>query len=151
MAIHADILGLKASVLLDTRSTINAMSPEFARVARVPTFELSNPISLQLGCVGSWSKANFGAETAIIIAGNPHRTYLNIVNVPKYDVVLGLPFMHQTKMVLDFGNYTVKIESTVLPILRGKGPGQRNARTRGQRDQEETVSVHSVRVVAQDE
>ena len=134
MAIHADILGLKASVLLDTGSTINAMSPEFTRVARVPAFELSNPISLQLGCVGSRSKANFGAEAPIIIAGQTHRTYFDIVNVPKYDVVLGLPFMHQTKMVLDFGNYTVKIDSTVLPILRGEGPGQRNARTHSQRN-----------------
>ncbi|GJE91949.1 retroviral-like aspartic protease [Phanerochaete sordida] len=154
MALRATVNGLAASVLLDTGSTINAVSPEFTRVARLQPFELSNPISLQLGCVGSRSKANFGVEDDIHIDGVKHRVYMDVVNVPKYDIVLGLPFMHQVQMILDFRRYTITISGRSIPIVRGEGPGQRNEtnrnRQRPNRGVADGASVHSVRMAETD-
>ena len=121
MAFLMTLNGLKAWCLLDTGSTINAISPEFTRVSGIDPFELSNPIALQLGCVGSRSKANFGVETTLRVAGRDHSVYLDVVNVPKYDVVLGLPFMYATGMVIDFGQRTVRIGDVTLPLRKGEG------------------------------
>lgn len=120
-SMYMKINDLEAWVLLDTGSTINAISPELTRISGVSPFELSNPINLQLGAVGSRSKANFGVKTKLRVANDIHTVYFDVVNVPKYDLVLGIPFMHATKMVIDFGTYTVKIGNTVLPALKGEG------------------------------
>ncbi|KDQ59354.1 hypothetical protein JAAARDRAFT_192858 [Jaapia argillacea MUCL 33604] len=50
---YVDIGGSKAFGLFDTGSTTDSISPEFAHVARLKVFELENPASLQLRCVGS--------------------------------------------------------------------------------------------------
>lgn len=150
MALRGRLNGLDANILLDTGSTINAVSPEFTRVAGLTAFELSNPISLQLGCVGSRSKANFGVETTITIAGSNHTLYMDVVNVPKYDIVLGLPFMHQTQMILDFCRYTVTIGNSTLRIARGEDNGQRNAWNRTSRPATTPkATVLSVRLVGE--
>ena len=41
--------------------------------------------------------------------------------MPKYDVVLGLPFMYAIGMVIDFGRRTVRIGDTTLPLRKGEG------------------------------
>ena len=65
-----------------------------------------------------------------MVEDTAHNIYMDIVNIPKYDVVLGLPFMYQVKMVLDFGALTMRIGNKVLPMLRGR---------------EDTENEHSVR------
>ena len=81
--------------MLDTGSSINCISPEFTRVCGITAFELTNPISLQLGCVGSRSKANFSVETTLKLGPQSFEVYLDVVNIPKYDMILGLLFMYQ--------------------------------------------------------
>ncbi len=87
--------GLDALVLMDSGSTGDSMSPEFARVCGAPTFELENPATLQLGCVGSRSRINYGTKVPIQIGNTIVETYLDIVNLDRYDVVLSTPFMRQ--------------------------------------------------------
>ena len=48
-----NVNGLDAYVLLDTGSTINAISPDFCRVTNIEVFRLAQPITLQLGTTGS--------------------------------------------------------------------------------------------------
>ena len=52
--------GVKAYTLFESGSTTDAMSPEFAKVAKMPLYTLERPMTLKLGCVGSKSKINFG-------------------------------------------------------------------------------------------
>lgn len=121
MTFMVKINGLEALVLLDTGSTLNAISPDFARMSKAKVFELSNPLVLQLGCVGSRSKSNFGVETQLTIESQTHDLYFDVVNIDHYDVILGIPFLDLTQAVIDFGNYTIRSGRDVLPALKGEG------------------------------
>ncbi|KAI0088964.1 hypothetical protein BDY19DRAFT_993774 [Irpex rosettiformis] len=113
--------GLKGKILLDSGSSINAMSPSFATVADVAAFPLESPVGLQLGCVGSRSKINFGITTRLRMGGKEHDTYFDVVNLDHYDMVLGMPFLKETGTVIDFAALTVRVGQQMVPTLRGGG------------------------------
>ena len=72
-----EIGGVKALTLFDSGGSIDAMSPEFARVASLKTFELENPVPLQLGCVGSRSVINFGVKTRMTLGNRSEDVYFD--------------------------------------------------------------------------
>src|SRR3984957_20096763 len=91
--------------LFNSGSTTDAVSPDLARVAELPLLALDKPVTLQLGCSGSRLKVNF-ATTAMINFELVHvLTFLNIVNLDKYDCILGTPFMMKHKIILDLGSH----------------------------------------------
>lgn len=59
-------------------------------------------MALQLGTVGSWVKINFGTYSRIDLQGFAGPKYFNVVNIDKYNIIIGTPFMHKSKVMLDF-------------------------------------------------
>ena len=53
LAAYITINGVKAYTLCDSGSTPDLMSPDFAQVTKVSTFQLDNPVPIQLGCISS--------------------------------------------------------------------------------------------------
>ena len=43
--------------------------------------------------------------------------YLDVVNLDKYDVILGTPFLTKNKVILDFSTRCVKFGATTLPAF----------------------------------
>lgn len=121
MTVSVNIRGIDALVLLDTGSTINAISLDFVTVSGLKAFPLSTPFALQLGCSGSRSKVNFRVETMFNIGADSHPIYFDVANVDHYDVILGIPFMDEVGMVLNFCDYTVTVGNQVLTTLTGGG------------------------------
>ncbi|KAI0643259.1 hypothetical protein C8Q79DRAFT_1094822, partial [Trametes meyenii] len=115
LTVYTRINGLEALVLFDSGSTGDSISPEFARVAGIRTFELENPTALQLG----W---------AVTVD-----TYLDVVNLDRYDVVLGTPFMRRNGVVLDFGTGTITIQGARFSALSPQEEEQGANRRRSQR------------------
>ena len=109
--------GLDALVLLDSGSTGDSISPDFARVCQARTFELENPATLQLGCVGSRSRINYGTRVPIALGQLAAEVYLDVVNLDRYDVVLGTPFMRRFGVQLDFANSCITVQGTVYAAL----------------------------------
>ncbi|KAF7792137.1 hypothetical protein EIP86_003167 [Pleurotus ostreatoroseus] len=120
MMVYCEINGLKAKALLDTGSTINCISPDFVHIAKVPVASLSQPIGLQLGCVGSRSRINFGARTSVVLDNAEFPTYLDVVNLDHYDVILGVPFMRASGMSLDFAANAIRFGTHLVPVLKGE-------------------------------
>src|ERR1700722_11892812 len=89
---YVSINGIRVYMLFDSGSTTDAVSPDLARVAKVPLLTLDQPVTLQLELVHAL-------------------TFLDIANLDKYDCILGTPFMTQHKIVLDLGSHEI--------ILRG--------------------------------
>ena len=97
----------------------------FVRVANLAAFELANPIGLQLGCVGSRSKVNFGLRTDVSIGPTVVDTYFDVVNIDHYEVILGCPFMIMNNVSMDFGAGTVRFGAgNPVPAHRGEGSGK---------------------------
>ncbi|KZV59657.1 hypothetical protein PENSPDRAFT_595041 [Peniophora sp. CONT] len=122
---YVNVNGLKCLALFDSGSTTTCIAPAVADVAKIRTFPLNNPVTLQLGCVGSRSKINYGATTRISVGSLVNEdVYVDLVNLDKYDMVLGTPFMNKYKCVLDFENGGVRINGQWVPSLIGGEDGE---------------------------
>ncbi|PBK78944.1 hypothetical protein ARMGADRAFT_871559, partial [Armillaria gallica] len=110
-----NVNGLDALTLWDSGSTSTAMSPPFADVSKALVFRLTNPVVLQLGTVGSRSRINFGTKSNIVSDGYTGPGYFDVVNIDKYDVIIGTPFMHEHGVVLDFNTKCVQIGNVTIP------------------------------------
>jgi hypothetical protein len=111
MVAWVEIGGTKALTLFDSGSTLDAVSPDFARTTNLRTFHLDKPINLQLGCVGSRGSINFGTrantsigELNLEVAGH----YWDVINLDRYDAVVGVRFMRENGIVLDFAKGLIR-------------------------------------------
>src|SRR3984957_4579125 len=120
---YVSINGIRAYMLFDSGSTTDAASPDLARVAELPLLALDKPVTLQLGCSGSRSKVNFATAAMINFELVHALTFLDIVNLDKYDCVLGTLFMTKHKITLDLGSHEIIIHGKMcIPALpEGEG------------------------------
>lgn len=109
LAVELDISGLKCYTLFDSGSTTNALSPDAAIVSKTPLIELDEPMTLQLGTVGSRSTINYGTHAKATLGKSAFQNYYDIANIDYYDAILGTPFMFQNKVKLDFEHRTVQV------------------------------------------
>ncbi|PBK86365.1 hypothetical protein ARMGADRAFT_859250, partial [Armillaria gallica] len=59
-------------------------------------------VVLQLGTVSSCAKINFSTTTKVKTMGFTSMEYFNVVNIDKYDAIIGTLFMHRNWVVLNF-------------------------------------------------
>jgi hypothetical protein len=118
MAALVRVNNIEAYALLDSGSTTVSITQDFVRVAKLRVQELANPVPLQLGMVGSHSMINFSAKAYLQVGPiNDNNVYLDIVNIDRYDMIIGTPFMHKHGLVLDFGMNTLSNWGTIIPTL----------------------------------
>jgi hypothetical protein len=120
---YIEINGVKAFTLFDAGSTTDSVSPDFTRVARLHVKTLEQPVTLQLGCVGSRSKINYGTEDEVHFASINCKTYMDVANIDRYDCIIGTPFMRKHGIALDFESDEIvirgKLRIPALPIGGG--------------------------------
>ena len=108
---------LKARVLLDSGSTLDMISANYAAVAKLDMFQLKKPVKLQMATSGSHSSINFGAQAHIQIGNLRQERYFDIVSLDRYDVILGIPFLKENKVLLSFaGSGSFKINDRWFPV-----------------------------------
>ena len=113
--------GQEAIMLLDSGCTTDAISPEMVRVADLKVYELMEQVPIQLGTRGSQSKINYGTKTCIKYGHVNARHYFDIVNINRYDVILGTVFMRKHGIILDFEQDKIRHKDQILPSMR-EGP-----------------------------
>ena len=119
-----DIQGVKAYTLFDTGALLDVMSPEFARIAGVAVQSFSKPVPVQLGAKGSRSTLNGGARVDLRVGaagGSGDRVfknhYVDIMNIDRYDLILGTPFFYSTKGLPNVFSKTVEFPDFVVKGL----------------------------------
>ena len=118
MAALMKVNGLEAYALLDTGSTTVSVTHDFARVARLDVIQLENPVQLQLGTVGSRSMINFGTKTRLELGPvREDNAYLDVVNIDRYDMIIGTPFMRKHGLVLDFEKNALTVQGELVHTL----------------------------------
>jgi Aspartyl protease len=96
MAVLVNMNSLEAYALLDTGSMTISITHDFSQVANLNVHQLENPVTLQLGTVGSRSMINYGARACIELGPTIEEdTYVDIVNIDRYDMIIGIPFMQR--------------------------------------------------------
>jgi Retroviral aspartyl protease len=97
----------EAVVLLDSGYMMDALSPELVRVTGIKVYELMDQVPIQLGTRGSQSKISCGIKTTIKYGPIDTDHYFDVVNIDRYDVILGMVFMRRHGILLDFGMHQV--------------------------------------------
>ncbi|KAF8146263.1 hypothetical protein K438DRAFT_1470657, partial [Mycena galopus ATCC 62051] len=98
----------EAYALFDSRSNTDSMTPEYAHGIQGVRIPLAEQVTLQLGCVGSRSKISYGTRVPVEFGGVRGHVYFDQVNLDRYDVVIGTPFMNKHGVVLDFERREVR-------------------------------------------
>ncbi|KZT03802.1 uncharacterized protein LAESUDRAFT_659045, partial [Laetiporus sulphureus 93-53] len=106
-----------ALVLFNSGSTTDSISLDFARIAGVQVCKLENPAILQLGCVSSQLRINFGATISVKWGEFVRDVYMDVVNLDRYDAVFGTPFMRKHGVCLDFAHGVIHLQGQALPAL----------------------------------
>ncbi|KAF8238051.1 hypothetical protein L208DRAFT_1243969 [Tricholoma matsutake] len=113
MRIHS----LEANVLLDSGCTSDSVSPEFTVSANLKVHELEELIPLQLGMVKSRSKINFGLFSDFELQDLRGNHYFDVVNLNRYDTIIGTMFMRKHGIVLDFEHDEVCLKGKAVPTI----------------------------------
>ncbi|KIK10971.1 hypothetical protein PISMIDRAFT_123549, partial [Pisolithus microcarpus 441] len=103
------INGCTVYTMIDTRSMGNFVSPAFAKVMKMRVFPLKQQLMLQLGCIGSRSKITHGGTSTIQIGNYEVDVYFDVANIDCYNCIIGIPFLRQTKVILNFTRKTIEI------------------------------------------
>ncbi|KAJ7503829.1 hypothetical protein B0H11DRAFT_2222444 [Mycena galericulata] len=104
--------------LLRASHTTNSVTPEFANTTKAPRIKLAQQVTLQLGCVGSRSRINFGTRIPVDFGGIKGYVYFDLVNLDRYDVIIGTPFLNRHGIILDFGKRELRFPNGhVIPAL----------------------------------
>ena len=103
--------------MFDTGSTSDALSPEFARVAQLKIHTLEELMPIQLGCKGSRSKINYSTDSHVQYASIDATHYFDVVNIDRFDAIIGIGFMRRFRIVLDPPQDTVLICGISAPTL----------------------------------
>ena len=103
--------------LLDSGSLSDFASTTLVDQLQLPLDVLDKPLNLQLAVSGSRSKVNATTTPWLSYQHiNEHRT-LDVANLDSYDLILGMPFLFQHKILLGFNPAQVTVQSNVsLPI-----------------------------------
>jgi hypothetical protein len=115
------INGHKAHVLLDGGSTLDMISTNFAVVHKLDMFQLKKPIKLQMATSGSCSVINYGARAELHIGELKEQHYFDVVNLDRYHAILGMPFLYEFDIMLNYAGYrSFKLKDRWFPVRDGK-------------------------------
>lgn len=117
MTVLMNIGGHQAFVLLDSGCTIEALSPAHVQLTGGKIRQLNDQHSLQLGTVGSRAKFNYGTTMKTAYADICEDVYYDIINIDRYDAIVGTRFMRKHGIQLDFQKGQVLIRGKPAPTL----------------------------------
>jgi Retroviral aspartyl protease len=112
-----EINGTNALVMFDSGAETDALSPDFVRACHIPLLELPSPLVLQMGTKGSRSCIYYGTNVDLKVLGDKSKHYFDVVNIDRYDAILGAPWLNAYGVVLDFKNHVVTVGGVSLPTL----------------------------------
>ena len=106
-----------ALALFDSGCTTDSITPEMAYISRADRIELAEPVGLQLGTKGSRTRINYGAQAELRMGSVKTTQYFDVVDIDKYDIILGTTFCREHGVVLDFRNNSVLVNGKSLPLF----------------------------------
>ncbi|KAI0670219.1 hypothetical protein C8Q78DRAFT_975219 [Trametes maxima] len=118
LCVEVPINGVKALILFDSGCTTDSITPEFAYLCKAGRIDLKEPVRLQLGTKGSHTKINFGVQAEIVLGPVWTQQYFDVVDIDKYDAILGTMFCRKHRIVLDFTRDRVFIGTQSIPLFK---------------------------------
>lgn len=113
-----EVDGVPALTLFDSGSQVDAISPDFARALQLDFFKLDRTMALQLGTKGSHATFSYEVQPTLSYERASFGTKkIDVINIDRYELLLGAPFFNHYGAVLDFQNRVVHIGGVTVPAL----------------------------------
>jgi hypothetical protein len=109
--IQIKINGFPARALVDSGSLGDFIFSSLADQLHLKHVELERPIALHLTVQGSQSKINNSMATQLEYDIINCPQYFDIVNLSNYDVILGMPFLFQHRVILTINEPSIEVGS----------------------------------------
>ena len=61
--------------------------------------------------------SNYDANAKLNFGNRQIECLIDVVNISRWDLILGSPFCNENKVILDYGTRTVHFGDTVIPAL----------------------------------
>ena len=104
ITIEVKLNGVPCYVLVDTGCNTNSFGPMTACIVKADCIDLKEQVQLQLGMRGSKTKINHGMRVNIKVGPINESVYFDIVDINRYDVILGMPFLTKHQVIVDLGS-----------------------------------------------
>src|ERR1700742_1022795 len=114
---YVNINGVKAFTLFDSGCTLDAVSPDLVKVARLDPVKLDKQLGLQLSTRVSRARINHGVIAPLKYHTVSAKPYMDVVNINMYDDVISCSLMRQLKIFLDFDKDVIRIKGAPAPTL----------------------------------
>jgi hypothetical protein len=109
--------GTDAFVCWDSGSELDAISPDFVRATGITTMAKETPIKVRLATKGSSSTTSYEVDVNIDFGGATTDHPLEILNLDRWDVILGGYFCRRYNVHLDYESDTIRFGDIVIQAL----------------------------------
>src|SRR5271156_1515115 len=109
--------GVEAYTCWDSGSELDAMSPDFTRAAGIDISPKDDTLKVRLGTKGSSSATSYLAKPMLEIGDSHFKYYLDVLNLDRYNAILGSLFCNRHKVLVDFDTRTIRFGKTVIKML----------------------------------
>ncbi|QRV80827.1 Transposon Ty3-G Gag-Pol polyprotein [Ceratobasidium sp. AG-Ba] len=120
MIIQAELEGESVRVLMDSGSQADLVSSTLVDQLKLQKVTLTKPLTLQLAVSGSRGKLQCIVNARIVYqVVDEHRDF-DVANIDNYDMILGMPFLHQHSVRLSFNPNAIFIGSARSLPMEGE-------------------------------
>ena len=117
LAALVKINGIEAYMWWDTGSELDTISPDFTQATGIKPKPKESTLRIHLGTKGSSASTSYEV-TPILDLGNTRINHmLDVVNLDRWDLLLGNPFCNQYGVVLNYKNCTIHFSNTMINAL----------------------------------
>jgi hypothetical protein len=136
-----------AHIMFDSGLGTDMVSPEFVCTTQLKPVKLKQPVGLQMALISSRGRINFGLNTRLEVGPIDWSHYFDIANIEKYDMILGMLFMKQNNVLLDFARDKIIVGTMRLPschrVDAPEHPAKSSKKARPAAPREATVSTRA--------
>jgi hypothetical protein len=111
------INGVKAYTCWDSGSELDAISPDFIRAIGIQLKPKAEALRIRLGTKGSGASTSYEVSTNLIFGNMEIEHDLDMVNLDRWDLLLGNPFCNKYGVVLNYGNRTIRFGNAIVRAL----------------------------------
>ncbi|QRW04576.1 Transposon Tf2-1 polyprotein [Ceratobasidium sp. AG-Ba] len=109
-----------ARALLDSRSLGDFVSTTLVDQLKLPKAVLAKPMGLSMAVAGSKGTIKYGVNARIGYQEIDKEHYLDVVNLERYDLILGTPFMFKHGVSISFNPNGVHVRYPKAQPIEGK-------------------------------
>ena len=92
------------------------LSPVVAYIAQSDCINLTEQMGLQLGTKNSRTKITHGTRARLKVGQVDEQHYFDVVDIDRYNVILGTPFFSRHNVELDFKHRRILIDGKTIPL-----------------------------------